>query len=96
MYKTYCNHKFPYFPHPLDKTYNRYVCQKCLDRYEKFKDNPKYLMCDQCWSINRVEKMEEDRNAYGTFYTCKDHIYRKRFDKFMSISEEEERIDWNI
>ena len=57
----------------------------------------------KCWSINRVEKMEEDRNVYGTFYTCKDHkpVSSKKIsfkkspysytypDAFISAEEEE-------
>ena len=69
--KLYCSCKGPYFPHPKDRLFNHYVCGKCLTRYSKFKDNPKYALCDQDWSINLISKMREENNPYGTFYTCK-------------------------
>jgi hypothetical protein len=71
MYKEYCKHKAPYFPHPLDLTFNHYVCNPCITRYLKYSENMKYELCDKCWQINKVEKMREETNPYGTFYTCK-------------------------
>ena len=68
--KEYCSHKAPWFLHPADKLFNHYVCGRCLSRYLKFKDNPKYAICDNCWKINQIEKMKIENNPYGTFYTC--------------------------
>ena len=69
----YCSHKGPWLPHPLDKTFYKYTCNSCITRYLKYKDNPKYILCDRCWGIYQKDKMEEDRNPFGTFYECKNH-----------------------
>ena len=78
--KYYCSHKFPWFPHPLDQLFNHYACRKCLNRYDKFKENPKYSICDLCLDIQQISKMRYDSNVYGTFYTCKNCFFEKDHD----------------